>query len=227
MDKYTEKILNRDSIAESEKLLGGKHHSNFDDVDITLTLLKCMSDNTEKENHLKSIGDTYNGIKWGYFKSLLTTKGFVNAYSYDFTYEPLEINTIEEAILYYNPSKGLIIFATSFGNKDRINGGNLYGEIQAFSEEHKETIWKWISTGGCIDQKNMIYETSHDVREGLFSKIEKLESAGQFLNKWTAKNRFLWFVDFVEEKNPSYDYKKITQDKIQKCCKEFRNIIGK
>jgi hypothetical protein len=64
------------------------------------------------------------------------------------------------------------------------------------------------------------------VREGLFSKLDELESVGKFLSLWTNQNRFLWFLDYNESKIDGYDYKKITYDKIMKCPIELQNIIG-
>jgi len=223
MDKYTEKILTKDTLAESEKLLNKNHWSEFNETEQALSLLKAISDNKEKEEHLKSIGDTHFGMSWMDFKDLLVNKGFKNAHSYDFDYD----DGIEEAILYHHPVKGFVIFATSFGKKRTINGGELYAEIKVNDKEGENIVWRWLSTGGCIDIDNKIYSTKHDVREGLFSKLNKLESAGTFLNKWTEKNKFLWFADYVETKVEGYDYKEITQEKINKCPQEFRDIMGK
>ncbi len=165
-------------------------------------------------------------MTWNDFKMLIKKQGFVPALEYDFIYNGFSEPATEEAIIYYHPIKGLIIFATSFSDKTSINGGNLYGEIQANNKEDCSIIWKWLSTGGCIDQDKMIYQTSHDVREGLFSKLELLESAGIFLSTWTKKDRFLWFVDYVESKQPGYDYEAITKEKIAKCPEEMQNIIN-
>ena len=223
MDNITEKFLTQDTIVETEKILGKHHYSEFNDKENSFMLLKAMIDGEAKSKHLKSIGDTYWGMKWNEFKDLIKGHGFVAGLEYDFEYE----GRIDEAIIYYHPVKGLIIFATSFGQKDRINGGNLYGEIKANSEEDCQTIWRWLSTGGCIKDSDMVYETSHDIREGLFAKLDTLETAGRFLNRWIKKDRFLWFVDYVETKDERYDYKKITQDKIKKLPQECRNIIGR
>jgi len=223
MNTQTNEILTKDTLAETEKQFGGKHWSQFNDTENMFALMNAISDNARKDEHLKLIGDTHFSMTWDEFKTLIAVHGFVKALVYDFKYK----DNTDEAILYYHPQKGLVIFATSFGNKKTVNGGHLYGEIQANSEEDSKTVWRWISTGGCIDSEKLIFDTSHDVREGLFSKLETLESAGKFLNKWTDKNRFLWFVDYVEDDEPDYDYKKITQEKIERCPREFKDIIGR
>ncbi len=226
MDIKTEKILMYNPIAQSEKIFGDKHWSEFNEIENMFSLYQTINHNETKAAHLKSIGDTYFSMTWDEFKDLIIRKGFVPALEYDINYNKWDEPTIEEAILYYYFQKGLIIWATSFNNKTSVNGGNLYGEIQANNKEDEKTIWKWISTGGCIDTENNIWKTSHDVREGLFSKLDTLESAGKFLSKWTEKDKFLWFVDYIESDVPGYDYKEITMRKIKKCPKEFQNIIG-
>ena len=220
MNKETERILTQDSLSETEQILGNKHWSEFTDTENGFALLKVISDNERKTKHLKGLGDTYWGIKWDEFKDLIKAHGFVPALEYEF----IKYEKPDEAIIYYHPTKGLIIWATSFDGKDHINGGELYGEIKANSEADQEVIWMWLSTGGCIE--DLVYETKQDIREGLFNKLNELETAGVFQNKWIKKNRFLHFVDYsIEDINR--DYKIATQIKINKCPQEMRNIIGR
>ena len=201
MNKKTENILTNDSMSNTEKSFGGKHWSEFSEGETAVSMFNFMADNKIKENHLMAIRDTYFGMTWDYFKELIESKGFVNGYSYNVNYNAFGQSTVEEMIIYYHPNKGLIIYAESYSDKTSVNGGRLYGEIQANSEEDMSVIHKWMSTGGCTDRDKLIFETSHDVREGLFSKLDALESAGTFLTKWTNKDRFLWFVDYVESKD--------------------------
>jgi len=220
MDKLTEKIIRQDPIDETEKALG-KDWSKFDDIEKMLMLSHFVESNERKGKYLASIGDTYSRISWDDFKNLLIRKGFVSALEYDIHQD----GNTDEFIIYYNSAKGLIIHADSYWNKKTINSGTLYGEIQANSEDDVREIYHWISTGGCIDRENFIFETSHDVREGLFSKLDTLETVGKFLPIWTSKNRFLWFLDYTETKVEGYDYKQITKDKIEKCPDGLKNII--
>jgi hypothetical protein len=227
MNNKTESVLMKDSLGETEKILGGKHWSEFNDFENGLAFVSFAKDNKIKKDHLQSIGDTYWGMTWDEFKDLIKERGFIEGYSYEIEYKGWSEPIQEEMCIYYHPEKGLIIWAESFNNKTTINGGTLYGEIQAYEgEENRHTIFRWLSTGGCRDAEKGIYTTSHDIREGLFSKLDTLESAGKFLNRWTDKKRFLWFVDYNEEDIEGYNYKSITKDKIRKCPKEVQDIIG-
>lgn len=62
MYNLTDEILQRDSIAETEKLFGNKHWSEFNETENMIMLIKAMEDNKAKSEHLQSIGDTH----WGY-----------------------------------------------------------------------------------------------------------------------------------------------------------------
>jgi hypothetical protein len=222
MDKLTKKILRNDSISESEKMIG-KNWQEFNDEENMATLGFNYLNNKIKDTYLSSLGDTHFNMSWKEFKQLIIGRGFVSAMEYDIHHDD---NEIDEFVIYYHPKKGLIVCATSYWNKTNVNGGELYGEIQANSKDDIDIIYKWLSSGGCIDKDKMIFSTSHDVREGLFSKLDELESAGRFLPRWTERNRFLWFVDYKEDKVKGYDYKKITNKKLLKCPKELREIVG-
>lgn len=222
MDKRTEKILRKDSIAETEKVLGDKDYHKFNGDENLLMMGRFLVDNEIKNEHLESIGDTHFKMTWQEFKQLIIGKGFIAAMEYDIQHD----DDVDEFIIYYNPQKGLIITATSFWNKRSVNGGTLYGEIQANSEDDVNTIFNWLSTGGCIDKDKLIFSTSHDVREGLFSVLDELETAGRFLPKWTDKNSFLWFLDYNETKMEKYDYKEISKEKLLRCPKEMQEIVG-
>ena len=223
MDKKTERILKHDSLAETEKEFGGKHHSEFNRNESILAIGNFMRDNAIKEKHLKSLNDTYFGMGWNEFIELIKSQGFNLAYVQNFEHN----KGIDEAVIYYNPFMGLVIYAESYNNKTSINGGKLHGEIVAHSESDYMPIYDWLSTGGCIDRDKLIFSTSHDIREGLFSKIDKLCEHGSFLTKWTEENKFLWFVHFTEKKKKGYDYIELTQQKLDQCCEELRNIIGR
>lgn len=221
MNKTTEDILRKDTIADTETQLG-KHCKDFNRIEEGLALHNAIKDREIKSNHLNSIGDTYWGMQWNEFKTMLVAKGFKKAMCYDIKHD----KCIDEFIIYYHAEKGLIVTATSYYNKEKINSGILYGEIQANDVESSRVIWRWLSTGGCIDSEKLIFETSQDIREGLFSILETMESAGKFLNRWSKTNRFLWLLDFTETEVNGYDYKKITNEKIKHCPVEMQKIIG-
>jgi hypothetical protein len=221
MDELTKKVLSIDTISEVEKMLGKNWQEFTNDENLAMLDLAFLT-NTIKTSHLKEIGDTHSQMTWNEFKYLLGQKGFVNAYSYDFEYD----GQVNEFIIYYNSSKGWVICATSYSNKTTVNGGNFYAEIEANSKESRKDVFRWMGSGGLINKDGLVLHTSHDVRDGLFSKVEELEKYGKYLNKWTDPDRFLWFLDFSETKVPNYNFRNLTKNKIEKCPDDFRQMIG-
>ena len=175
-------------------------------------------------NKLNNPNDVYFGMSWQEFKELIVSKGFIAALEYDFEHHMGVKTYKDEFIIYYDPLKGLIISASSVFNKKSIGSGCLYGEIQVNSEKDIQTIWKYLGSGRRCN--NLVFETRHGLNDRLFFKLDKLESAGKFLPKWTNANRFLWFVSYTEEQTKDFDYKKITHDKIMRCPKELQEIVS-
>lgn len=222
MDK-TGELLRRDTIAETEEILGGKHWSKFDDGENSFMLLKAMCDNMEKAKHLKSIGDTYWNISWTDFLTLLDKQGFVEALRYDIHHGD---NEVDEAIIYYHPQKGLVLWAESYWNKKSINGGKVYGFIK-YDKNDWENIGRALhgcSHGPTKTAKELMH-FDKDIREGLVYTLDRIGGQAEFISKWPERP-FLWFVDYVEDDVPGYDYKAITAEKISRCPKELRDIVG-
>jgi len=221
-DDKTSEILKRDTLAETEKIVGKEHYSEFSKEEELFALCRGLNFNKAKREHLQSIGDTHFGTTWAELKTMLIDFGFIEGYSYPI--EDPEEEQKNEAILWYHPDKGLILFATSYYGTS-VNGGTCYGEIKAHAgDKNRDIIWEWLSTGGKIKDTD-VWETSWDIREGMFHRIKMLESAGTFQKKWKNKDRFLWFVDWSESKPDDYDYKTISSKKLKKCPKAMRDII--
>ena len=227
MEDFVDRVLNFDPIAEAERLVGGKHWSEFTDKENAMMLLVARISGQNKERILQNLGDTFWGMGWAAFKDKLLERGFKLGLSYNFQVERTYDNSkkTEEAIIYYNPSKGIVVFATSYGDKTSINGGTAYAEVKAFSDETQNDVMRSISSGGFIHGSDNIFETSWDIREGMFRHIERMEQYADFQSKWINKQRFLWFVDYAEEEIAGYDYKEIAQRKIAQLPAEARAII--
>lgn len=229
MNNRTDELLHKDSLAESEKMFGGKHWSEFNEAEQLISMFKAMDDNEKKSKHLQSIGDTYWGLKWNDFISLIEQYGFKKGLRYDFVapkYRDDEEDRIEEAILFYQTEKGLILWATSFGNKDHINSGSVYGMIKYKNWEDTWEALNHSSNGSNGEKDKNIRYFSLDIREGLIHKLNGIDNTLKLLSKWSGDLPFLWFLDYTEEKQPNYDYKAITEDKIKKCPEEMQNIIN-
>ena len=212
---YIDKLLDIDPIAIVEDASGGKHWSEFDNSDNIMALGLAMMSGEIKRNALKQAGDTYWGMKWDEFQSLIESHGFKCALRYDIPYE----NKTEEAIIYYD-TNGFVIWATSFFGKTSINGGTLYGQIK----EEKGFLSSDLHhcSHGCFADDKWHFDV--DVREGLFHNINSVLQNATPLKVWEYDS-FLWLVDYVEENELGYDYKKITEDKINSS-PELKRILS-
>lgn len=224
-EDYISDVLRHDSIKETEDFLCGKDYHDFDETEQRLSLRMAIEHNQYKNDFFFSIGDTSFKMSWSDFKNKMFQYGFEIGLSY-----PLETKgdekTLEEAILLYHQEKGLIIWATSYCGRKSLNEGSCWGEIETDDlQENKTGVWRWLSTGGLNEQG--FWETSFDVREGFFHRLQKLESFGVFQKKWHNSDRHLWFLDWNEMGIENYDYKQITADKIAKASKEVGRIINR
>jgi hypothetical protein len=235
----TDEILNKDSLAETEKIFGGKDYHDFNEFEQAVSLINFMQDNKIKEEHLKSIGDTYFGMKWNDFKELLKRYGFQEGLSYNFINDSFGNKHNEEAILYYHKEKGLILWATTYG-EDSINGGTVYGQVKINKEDDYKDLYKVLNcthdSFGWYDResrteglKDAVY-FNMDVREGLIYKLENINKVAEFASQWTVENHSkkprMYLYDFIEDDQEGFSFKDSTMDKINRACQDVRDIIG-
>lgn len=219
MNKETKDILNFDSVAFAEDLLG-KRHEEWDTETGIAALGLAMLANQTKAAHLKSIGDTYFGTTWIEFIEIAKAYGFKSAYSQKF----INGNGIEEEeILFFHEEKGLILHAESYNGKS-VNSAKVYGEVKIGDKLEKN---QFEALNGCSSSNNgngtMAFDV--DVREGFRFHLNALTEAFEFSKSWT-KVPFLWFLNYMDTKGPTYNYKKITSEKIDACTPEVKKIIG-
>lgn len=218
MSDIIKKVLEFDPLGETEKLFGDKHWSEFSEDENKLSMGLFFMHNKNKDKLLKESKDTHFSMDWDEFIEILTSNQFKLGYKYSFPYE----DKTEKAVIYYN-SDGLVIWATSYWNGKSVNGGTLYGEIKMHDVSDRSNIPS--CSNGFYDFKNGKLNFSTDIREGLIWFISQMNKYGTFLNEWEDENKFLWFVDFVEDDVPGYDYEKLTRNKIHQCCDEAKNIM--
>jgi hypothetical protein len=217
-----DKVLAIDPIADTEKMLGKDHWSQFNESDNMMALGYAMLVNQMKENILKAASDTFFSMTWDEFNDIVTSNGFKNVYEYSFIHDYWKDSiTTEKAAIYYRD--GLVIFLTSYNNGTTVNGGNLYGELKL---NNPDAGWRDIPngcSGGFDDEGNLHF--SYDIREGLINFINSLSKVGSFNSVWKYKGHFLWFVDYKEEKEPNYNYATITKEKISKLPEEVQRML--
>lgn len=211
-------VLEYDPIAQAEKFCGKKHWSEFNDEEQGLSLAMALLHNRKKNEMLKQANDTRFSMTWDEFDNIISDNGFKLGMIRSFSDEDI----MEKEAIYYRKD-GLVLHVTSFfGGKD-VNGGELYGEIKLKSKENGMNIPS--CSNGYFDYENLKLSFKKDIREGLIWFIAKLKEKGDLLSIWEEKNKFLWFLDFIEGKERDVDYRGISMKKIQNCNDECQNIM--
>lgn len=252
IDSRIEEVLSFDPVASVSKVLN-KHHNDFSTDEQDLSLSYGILANRSKSDFLKSLNDTHFGMSWNYFIELIQENGFQEGLSYEFDYAfDLESTkpedwSREKAVLFYHPTKGLVIWATSYNNQTSVNGGKMYGEVRYTGTIETKEVPSLFKKGmskavvmtdeireamKTLDrcQHDSITSTGdgisfwYDIREGLINKMTLIESKLEYVRIWT-KKPFLWFVDYLEEKNPDYDSEFMSLDKINRSNEELQTIL--
>jgi len=183
--------------------------------------------------------NAYSSCNWLDFKSMIKKYGFKKGLSYKFINISYHTKYKEEAILYYHKEKGLILWATSFFGTS-LNGGTVYGQVK-INEENESDVGKALDCShdsfGYYDKetrsstlKDAVY-FDIDVRDGMISKLNIIESVADFQSIWTTKNKsmkpFVYLSDFTErQKNKHFNCADSTIDKLNRSCKEVKDIVG-
>jgi hypothetical protein len=220
MEDRIKRVLEFDPLYEAEKALGNKHWSQFTENENAMSMGLFFLHNENKDKILKESKDTHFSMDWNEFVDIITNNGFKLGYEYSFPYE----DKIEKAALFYRLD-GLVIWVTSYWNGKSVNGGTLYGEIKLNDTKDRANIPS--CSNGFFDFDNGKLHFDTDVREGLIWFINSMSSYGEFIKEWEQPHKFLWLLDFVENKMPNYNYTEISKKKINMCCDEVKNIMKK
>jgi hypothetical protein len=206
-------VLERDSIAESEEILG-KHHSEWDlKPDTLFALAKGISDNQHKKSVLEQAGDTNYGDTLESYMQKAKEVGFEIVLNFPFKSIPYDDNDPvrnEAFYVLWEAKRGiLLVFDTYYGN--RVNGGNFYYNIKP-KDINNFFGSRVTSSGGFRDG---IWVGHHDCREGLKFHIQQLEKYGDFVNPWI-EQPFLWLLHYSDTESGygTYDHREINQQRI-------------
>lgn len=223
MNEKTKNILNFDPVATAETLIG-KQHEDWDlKTDAMAASALVMATNQAKADHLKSIGDTHLGITWIEFIEITKAYGFKSGYCQKFTGTGWSDKGVEEEeIIFFHEEKGLILHAESFSGKS-VNSAKVYGEVK-IGDKLEEKQWEALNgySHGSNGNGTMHFEV--DVREGFRFHLDAISEAFEFSKNWS-EVPFLWFLNYMDSKVENYDFKKITNQKINASTSEVKKII--
>ena len=224
MNEKTKNILNMDTVATAEALIGKRHEEWDTKTDGVLALGLTMLMNKSKREHLESMGDTHSGITWQDFIGIVKAYGFKCGFRKKFMGTGWsDIKDVEEEeVIFFLEEKGLILYAESFG-RDSINSAVVYGEVKT-NDELEENQWNALTGCSYGGNRNGTMSFDVDCREGLRFHLDAISEVFEFSKSWT-RIPFLWFLNYMDTKDENYNYEKITKQKIDECSPEVRKII--
>lgn len=225
--------MRRDMLSEMEDLTG-KHWSEFSKGEQAVAILAHVAEGRRVTEAYRSMGDTHNEITWDAFKALIQAYGFTIHLTDTFTPPSWGgEERQEELIIAHHEAKGLLLCATSYSwtpDAPKVNGGNVYAEVSipdGMSWQDASRVLGSYS-GGCITPKGVTpirYEVYYDVREGLLSKLERIELGGlTFCPTWTRQERprSVWLVDYAQERESEHHADKYQNGGFFDRCREER-----
>tara|TARA_R110000851_G_scaffold47424_2_gene115155 strand:- start:9388 stop:10257 length:870 start_codon:yes stop_codon:yes gene_type:complete len=99
-------------------------------------------------------------------------------------------------------------------------GDRPYSEFNVEFEKWKLIVDTYIESKDLIK----IYSGNHDCREAIKFNISELLKNGTFVKKWK-EQPFLWLLGYMDSKVEGYDYKKITEERLNRLPKFVLDCI--
>ena len=167
--------LNFDALSEAEKITGESYKES--QMTSGIGMLMMIRNNAEKEVLLKSLGDSFYGMKWADFKALLEAHGFSEIHSW------VVPDTEDQGFLYVDTDHTVLVSCNSYG--DVLNDAQMYYEVkfpEGFARAH-------LSSGHLNDSDHWV--GYHDIRDAFLHKLQHLKDEYLFvpMSQWDEKVR--------------------------------------
>lgn len=209
-------LLEFDPFSEAEKTTKKDYHDDYETSILGFMLL--IKNSEAKRAVLRSIGDTYYGMKFSEFCVIVEQSLFVFEKVFDATYTiKKNQNQNEREVIYADFSRGILIYANSFA--EGLNRAKAYMQFE-FEQEHANEACSFIQSGH-IDKSNVIV-THWDAREGFLYKLQSLDifPYKRWLSPWKTPT-LPWLLNSDEEDGGNYDSKNVAKmkslpEKVQK-----------
>ena len=187
-----------------------------------------MNETTKQAKNMTK--DTGPFTTWQQYIDTVKSCGFEIGYRKSF--ESSDGKKYEE-IIFYDIENGLILYAV--GGTYAIRA-NLYGEIKLTVDNESNSCCGWFTDAqwevlkkhcrhlSKSQEENGTWSFHLDTRYGFREQLSALLETFDLSKTWSIVH-FLWFVNFMEENAPNYDYNAIALEKIEACNPEVGKII--
>ena len=220
-------LLNFDSLSEAEKITGMSYKESHETALLGMAL---MHQNSEiKIKALKEMKDTFYSMTFKEFCTAIEDslfdfeKVWEDSYAIK-RYKSEGIYQDEKEVLYIDYSRGILVYANSFGSK--LNDAKALMQFEV-KEENKLEAWEFISTGGFSKGTNIV-NNSYDAREGILYRLQCLDLCPftTWLPVWEIRMH-IWLLNSneVESNGKNFNFDKTILDKIKKFPDKVQEFI--
>jgi hypothetical protein len=179
----------------------------------------------KSQNKKRKIADDISEeTTWKEFIKKIEKEGFVKDYKYSYKGFFFNQMTEDEIVIYCNEEKGLVLFAESYFNRNKINQIKVYGEIKAIKSKMTE-VQMYASFHFKVREilkSTIMFNTENKV--GLLTDLDIIAESFAFCTKWT-KPFLPKFIGSEELMDKKLDFENLVLERIKEA-KKVADIIG-
>lgn len=217
-----EQMLNTNPVTVGEEMFG-KSSDDFTEPEMRVILNAGEKMRLLLNTALTKVDDTWKGMGWFYYKSLVIKEGFIECYSEKFPRGGIGVSESleDEFVVYYRPD-GLLLVCESYGVN--VNRAILYGNLMLSDIKN---ITKIPLLGHDTTNRTGLVAFTMNADVALFHKIERMKMFGELLPIWE-ENCFFWLGNRTTYRKTS-DRKELfrnTKKMFDGCPEELKTMVA-
>jgi len=210
-DRCVKEALEYDPLHEAERATG-KHWSESETTGL-IGMALALEHNRHKAKVLAATDDTHFGQTLQQWNATIERLGFEKVLD-----EPIE-GTGDRYRIWWR--SGVLLSSDSYYDDTSVNSANAYLNYRGPRDGMYGS-----SNGHIADVDGApVWDCGKDAREGFRFFLTRLEASGEILPVWI-KQPFLWLLHYKDSKQPNYDYKTISADRIARLPEHVRSALS-
>lgn len=190
-----------------------------------------------KHKALMDSGDTALSTTVRRYREIITELGFELVLTVPFTVVGIGSPTRSEAMYVYAHRDGMLLKFDTFTHRNgrqqvpHVNGGNLYfcwqSSVPNRAPHRSSGRFNSLPTADALAETDLYWVGYLDCREAIRHKVNGLLADGKLFPKWPEGNdQFLWLLHYGDTKDPDYDHKAITSQRVTVLPQWVRDMVN-